>query len=173
MDDQEKEFIEIIKKHSRQLPHFPDGRINYTNSKTAPVVNVFVFWQDKLLLLHRSDKVSAYKGKWDVVGGYLDEIKSPLEQAKEELREELRIDESILGQIKLVDLRERYDKEIDTTWIIALVLVKLNKQPEIKLDWEHTGYKWIDPEDLDQYDHIPGMEVGLAKVLKVRKAESP
>ena len=51
----------------------------------------FVRYNDEILLLKRSDKVWTYKGKWNVVAGYLDEIKPLREKALEELREKPKI----------------------------------------------------------------------------------
>lgn len=64
------------------LPHFPDGRIDYSHASKAPVVIIFVKHKGKILLLKRSSKVRAYKGKWQVVAGYLDEVK-PLREKTE------------------------------------------------------------------------------------------
>ncbi len=32
MDEQEMKILEIIKEFAKKLPHFPDGRIDYSNS---------------------------------------------------------------------------------------------------------------------------------------------
>ena len=86
----EKKFLMIIEKFSKKLPHFPDGRINYRSSKTAPVINVVLKCKDKILLLKRSGKVNAYKGKWNTLGGYLDEVVPLRKKVEEELREDLK-----------------------------------------------------------------------------------
>ena len=39
-----------IQKFSDKLPKFPDGRINYSNSKIAPVITIFIKYKfDKSL----------------------------------------------------------------------------------------------------------------------------
>ena len=70
-------MLELLEKFSKKLPKFPDGRIDYRNSKEAAVVSVFVMCGNELLLLKRSDRVGNYKGRWNVAAGYFDELKSP------------------------------------------------------------------------------------------------
>ncbi len=58
----EKDVLRLVKTLGESLPRFEDGRINYTTSKTAPVVTVFIGYGNKFLLLKRSHKVQNYKG---------------------------------------------------------------------------------------------------------------
>ena len=71
MDKKETEILKLIKEFAEKLPKFPDGRIDYHNSDTAPVVDVFVKYQGKILILKRSNEVSNYQGKWNCISGYL------------------------------------------------------------------------------------------------------
>jgi len=158
-------IIEKIKEFSEQLPHFEDGRIDYTDADVAPVLSVFVFYNEKLLLLKRSDKVANYKGKWNVVVGFLDDTKPIREKALEELAEETKITESDIKSIHESPYFELPDKSINKTWLVQPVLVYLKKQPEIILDWEHTEYQWIKPEDLTNYDTVPGLDINLRHAL--------
>ena len=80
-------------KQFESLPRFPDGRINYKDSKKAAVLTCFVKFKDKILLLKRSDYVWTYKGKWNTVAGYIDEDKPLKEKVLEELREEIDVEE--------------------------------------------------------------------------------
>jgi len=50
-------------------------RVDYTNSKIAPVLICFIKHKDKFLLLKRSDKVLAYKNLWSVLAGFIDDEK--------------------------------------------------------------------------------------------------
>ncbi|RJQ15828.1 NUDIX domain-containing protein [Candidatus Woesearchaeota archaeon] len=158
------DFKELLKQFDH-LPKFPDGRINYSNADTAVVLNCFVKFGDEILLLKRSDKVNAYKGKWNSIGGYLDEPVSLRKKVLEELREEL----GIITNIKSLSTAEPHtlvDKAINKTWIIFPVLVELSKKPEITLDWEHTDFVWIKPEQINDYDVVPDVPFLLKRVLK-------
>ncbi len=150
--------LRIIREFSRKLPKFPDGRIDYSNSDTAPVINIFLEYKGKILLLKRSDKVHAYQEKWNAVSGYLDELKPISQKAKEEIKEELQIEKSSLKSIQIGRRYKFKDSAINKTWIIYPVLAKLKEKPKITLDWEHTEYKWIEPKNLTDFDIVPDLE---------------
>jgi 8-oxo-dGTP diphosphatase len=164
MDEKEEKILKIIKDFSKNLPKFEDGRINYSNSDTAPVITVFIKYEDKILLLKRSDKVLTYKGKWNTVAGYLDELKSIQEKIIGEVKEELRIEENNIFSIFIGESYEFKDKKIGKTWIIFPVLVELKNEPEIKLDWEHTQYKWIKMDELENFDIVSSLKESFKRV---------
>ncbi len=155
----------ILREFSEKLPKFPDGRIDYSGSGRAPVLNCFVKYEDKILLFKRSNKVRAYKGLWNTVAGYLDDFHPLEEKARAELQEEIGITADFIEQIKIGAPYEFKDKNIEKTWIIFPVVAELNKKPVIKLDWEHTEYQWINPTDLKKFDIIPSLEKTLARVI--------
>lgn len=156
---------EILQPFSDILPHFSDGRINYSNSQTALVLTCFVENQRKILLLRRSDKVGTYQKKWNSVAGYIDEF-IPLEnKILEELREELDLNEENIESISISQPYEFTDKEINKVWIIIPCIAKLKKPPIISLDWEHTDYEWIEPNQITNFDTVPGLDISLKKVL--------
>ena len=153
-----------VLKEFQNLPRFPDGRINYSTSNKAPVINCFVKYKDKILILKRSNKVRAYKGKWNSVGGYIDEDKPVKIKALEELSEELKINKEIIKRVKVGKSYELTDEAIKKTWIIFPILVELKEVPKIILDFEHTDFKWIKPEELINYDVVSGLNEILKKV---------
>lgn len=165
MNNNEIVFEKVLREFSEKLPKFSDGRIDYSESDKAPVLTCFVKYRDKILLLKRSDKVRVYQGLWNTVAGYLDEFRPLEEKAHEELREELGIITDLIKQTKLGKPYELNDNDVQKIWVIFPVLVELNKEPAIKLDWEHTEYQWINPSDLKNYDIVPGLDKTLAKVL--------
>lgn len=148
---------ELLEKFSKKLPKFPDGRIDYRDSKEAAVVSVFVMCGNELLLLKRSDRVGNYKGRWNVVAGYFDELKSPEEKALEELKEETGINSDQILKIKSFPHFKLIDNEIDKVFYTFPVLVLLDKKPEIKLDWEHTEFKWVDLNNLNKFETVYGL----------------
>ena len=157
-------ILDIVKQLDKELPHFPDGRIDYTNAKVAPVMTIFVKYQDKILLLKRSNQVGSYKGKWNAVGGYIDEIKPIRDKILEEIQEELGINKDNVKSIKQGEIFEFTDKEIDRTWIDIPCLVELKKLPNITLDWEHTDYRWIDPKEITDYDIVFKLDEVFKKI---------
>jgi len=165
MKAKEEKILKTIEEFSKKLPKFQDGRINYSNSDVAPVITVFIRHKNRILLLKRSEKVLTYKGKWNMVAGYLDELKPIREKIEEEIREELGITENIIHLIKMGEAYEFRDNKIGKTWIIFPVLAEFKNEPEVKLDWEHTEYKWIKPEELENFDIVPNLNESLKRVI--------
>lgn len=166
MNTKNSEILEVIEQFSEKLPKFPDGRIDYSNSDIAPVITVFVKVDDELLLLKRSDKVRTYKGEWNTVAGYLDEIRPVKEKVLEELKEEVGINRELIFKVSIKDYYEFKDTKIDKTWIITPVLVELKEKPEIKLDWEHSEYKWVKEEELERFNIVADLKNTFKKALK-------
>lgn len=149
--------IKLIMELMKRLPKFEDGRIDYSHSDVAVAVTCFVKYGDEILLLKRSDKVREGKGKWCAVAGYLDELKPAHEKAIEEVEEELGIDRSHIARIKVgkvYKLRKASGKIL----FIYPVLVELKDKPEIILNWEHTEYRWIKPDELTRFDTVPELD---------------
>lgn len=162
----DSKILTIIKSFHDQLPHFPDGRIDYSHSSQAPVIMCFIQFDDEILLLKRSNKVANYQGKWNGVGGFLDEVKPIEEKVIEEITEELAINPANIARIKLGRLHKLTDPSISKTWLIQPVLVTTKSKPNIKLDWEHTDYKWVKPQEIKNYDIVPGLDKSLNLALK-------
>ncbi len=161
------DILGLIKKLEKELPKFPDGRINYSKSKIAPVITVFVKYGDRILLLKRSDRVSTYRGKWNTVAGYLDEVKPIEEKVFEELKEEVGIDRDLVSSIRIGKVYEFYDDKIDRKWIITPVLVELKELPKIRLNEEHTEYRWIRFDEIENFDTVPNLSESLKRVLEI------
>ncbi len=157
--------IPRILEEFENLPRFPDGRIDFSNSDKAAVLTCFVRFEDKILLLKRSQKVRTYPGKWHTVAGYIDEPKPLRQKALEELREELNIHEQDVSSFSAGDPYEFTDEETNKHWLVHPVLVQLRRKPSVTLDWEHTEYKWILPIEVGQHDTVPKLEESLHRVL--------
>jgi len=156
--------IKELKKISKKLPKFPDGRVNYRHSNIAVVIVVFVKYKNKILIVKRSKKVLTYKGLWNTIAGYYDEPKPLKKKALEELHEETGITKKYIKKIKIGKMFRVYDKKINKIWIVNTVLVELTKKPKIKLDFEATKSVWVYPKDVKKYKIVPSLMIGLRKV---------
>lgn len=166
----EEELHKKLQDFSKKLPHFKDGRIDYTHAKTSPAVLCFVMHQGRLLLVKRSDKVLAYGGKWHGIGGFLDDPqKSLMQKIHEELNEELGVQEKDIDHVVTGKMLRVDDPFLKRTWELCLALVELKTKPPIRLDWEHTAYRWISPEELSSYDTVPGLSNAFAEAQKMKK----
>ena len=162
----ERKVLEKIEELGKGLPRFPDGRINYSNAPAAPVVTIFVRYKGEILILKRGDKVATYRGKWNVVAGYLDEIRPVKEKVLEELREEAGISESDILSFHFGRPLKFADKSIGKTWFVHPVLVEMKEKPRIRLDWEHTEYRWIRPEEIKNFDAVSNLAKGWKAASK-------
>lgn len=161
----DEEIANELRTISKGLPTFSDGRINYSNAPRAAVLNCFITFQEKILLLKRSANVAAYHGKWNGVAGYLDEIKPLREKVIEEINEETGITLEKISKIRIGKKIEVYDGQINKTWVIFPALAELNTRPLIKLDFEHTEFVWIKKEELSNYDTVPNLTKSLENAL--------
>ncbi len=162
----DKKVFEMLNEVSKKLPKLSDGRIDYSNSDVAPVVTVFVRYNNEILLLKRSNKVRTYKGKWNTVAGYIDEFKPLKEKILEELREEIGVDENDIASIKFGEPYEFFDEKIKKKWIVFPALVELRRKIDVNLDWEHVEFKWIKKDEIRKFDTVPNLIESLKRALK-------
>ena len=168
MDTKEREIIRIVEYFAKKLPKFSDGRIDYSKSDVAPVVTVFIRYNDKVLLLKRSDRVGTYPGRWNTVTGYIDEMKTIREKILEEIREEIGISHEDILSYDFGESYEFKDTGANKTWIVHPVLVELKDKPVvIRLDWEHTEYRWIKPEEIKKFDIVPRLDESLKRAIRL------
>ena len=165
----QKPIAEIVREFSKSLPHFPDGRIDYSTSSIAPILMIFVKVDQEFLLSRRSKEVFAYPGKWGVNAGFLDDEKPIPEKVMEELIDELGVAKDrlkeLIKEIKIHKYFEFKDEKTGMTWIKTPVIVELTEKPEIHLDWEHDECRWIRIEELSRYDTVVDLERTLKCAL--------
>lgn len=154
----------------KKLPRFPDGRIDYTHSRSAPVISCVIEHSGKILIVKRSMKVMNYKGAWDIITGYIDNPNiSNKEHAILELEEELGINADAVMRIDLKKPFRYFNSVLNRTYIVFPVLVRLKSEPKIKLNWENTSFRWIYPKELGKYNTIPDLDKSVSIALNLPK----
>ena len=138
-----------------------DTRLVY---KINPVVTCFLQSHGKILLLRRSSEVVTYQGKWAGVSGYIEE--TPDEQAYIEISEETGLISKDITLIRKGKILSYTDHDLKIKWEIHPYLFRADKTVVIKLDREHLEYKWIAPEEIDDFDTVPKLKEALYQVLK-------
>jgi hypothetical protein len=114
----------------------------------------------KLLILKRSDKVNTYKGLWGGVAGYVEEHEEPYETALKEIKEEVGIEKKDVSLVRKCDtfaFTDYYEGK-KYEWTIYPFLFRMEKKNKIKIDWEHSKYKWISPLEIGRYDTVPHLK---------------
>ena len=155
----------VIKGYE-DLPRFPDGRIDYTNSQRAPIVVCVIMYGEKILLVKRSQIVSNHRDKWDVITGFIDNPNvSEIEHTVIELEEEIGIKVNNIGEIKIRDSYVYHDAESDKTLQVFPVLVVLKSEPSIELNEENTAFRWIYLKELEKYDAVPDLADAINAAL--------
>ncbi len=133
--------------------------------RSTKIVTSFITNNEKFLLLKRSEKVKSMKGLWAGISGIIEKNEEPLQRAKIEIFEELGIKED---QIKLLKTAERMrvvsPQYKNHEWEIFPFLFEANN-PEIKLNWENSEYKWISTDELNNYKTVPNLEKVLLSLL--------
>jgi len=135
--------------------------LHFTN-----IVTSFIKNDDRILILKRSDKVKSMKCLWAGVSGIIEKNDTtPLDRAKTEILEETGINEE---EIELLKANERIKIESaqykNHMWNIFPFLFR-TKYPEIKLNWENSEFKWIEPNEIKNYDTVPELEKILFSLL--------
>lgn len=138
------------------------GQTDYTNIRRASVINCVVKYKDKILLVRRSPKMKFYRNRWSGIAGYLDDNKNVEGKTKEELKEEIGIDEKDIISIIKGEVFEWDEPKYDKIWITHPVLVELNTD-KVGLNWEAQDYRWINREEIKNFNVIPSFN----KVLKI------
>ena len=130
------------------------------------IVTSFIKNDDKILILKRSDKVKSMKCLWAGVSGIIEKNDTtPLERAKIEIFEETGINEKEIELLKSIEqIKIESAQYKNHEWDIFPFLFKA-KNPEIKLNWENSEFKWIEPNEIKNYETVPELEKILSRLL--------
>ena len=133
--------------------------------RSTKIVTSFIRDNDKLLILKRSDKVRSMKGLWSGVSGIIENDEDPLKRAKIEIFEEVGITEDKITLIKTTEeMRIDSPQYKNHEWEIFPFLFESNN-PTVKLNWENSDFKWIDIDELENYETVPSLEKVLFNLL--------
>ena len=128
------------------------------------VVTCFLRRGTLILLLKRSLGVKTNKGKWAGVSGYVEVGETPLETAYKELGEEIAARPGLVRLVREAEPLTFLDTEHDTTWVVHPFLFD-DLGIEVVLDWEHTEFRWIEPEELGSFDTVVSLKRTLDAAL--------
>jgi 8-oxo-dGTP pyrophosphatase MutT (NUDIX family) len=130
------------------------------NEKEVDVVTCFLRFKGKILILKRSDLVRTSKGRWAGVAGYVEKGEKPEDTARKEIGEETGI-----RNARLVRKGEPFSVKSETTTFRVHPFLFEVDTDEVTIDWEHTEFRWIEPEDIEKYDTVPKLPNSLRSVL--------
>ena len=125
----------------------------------------FLINQKKILILKRSETVKTMKNMWSGISGIIENDEEPLERAKIEIFEEVGINENeirllIIGnEIDIISKQYKNHK-----WHVFPFLFETNNL-KIKLNWENSDFKWINPSEMKKFSVVPDLEKVLASLI--------
>ena len=129
------------------------------------IVTSFIKNSNKILILKRSNKVRSMKGLWAGVSGIIENNEKPLDRAKIEIFEEIGIKENKIKLIKNVEKviisSPQYENH---EWEVFSFLFE-TKDVKIKLNWENSEFKWIDINEMKNYETVPNLDKILFNLL--------
>ncbi|MHC1591495.1 MAG: NUDIX domain-containing protein [Candidatus Helarchaeales archaeon] len=130
------------------------------------VVTNFLMHDGKILIVKRSSQVSTYQGRWAGISGYIETSdQSSLDRAIIEIEEETGLNRSEIKLIKKGEPLRIEDSENDRIWIVHPFLWEIPSK-DVKLDWENVELKWIEPEEIKNFETVPNLKETLDRVLK-------
>ena len=133
--------------------------------RSTKIVTSFIRDNEKLLILKRSDEVKTMKGLWAGISGIIEKNEEPLKRAKIEIFEEVGIIEDEITLVKSAEeMRINSPQYQNHEWEIFPFLFEA-KNPTIKLNWENSDFKWIQIDELKNYETVPSLEKVLFNLL--------
>lgn len=136
--------------------------VKLNNLQRWDVATSVIMHGDRILILKRSDKVGTYQGYWACASGYIEEGETPLETAIKEIGEELSLGVDDIDLVKEGKVILAPDGE--HLWAIHPFLFK-TKNTKIELDWEHDEFRWISPDEIEEYSCVPKLKETIEAVL--------
>ena len=133
--------------------------------RSTRIVTSFIKNNNKILILKRSNKVRSMKGLWAGVSGIIENNEKPLDRAIIEIFEELGIKENKIKLIKNVEKviisSPQYENH---EWEVFSFLFE-TKDVKIKLNWENSEFKWIQIDEIKNYETVPNLDKILFNLL--------
>ena len=133
--------------------------------RSTKIVTSFIKNKNKLLILKRSDKVRSMKGLWSGVSGIIEKGETPINRAKIEIFEEIGIIEDKITLVKSIEKMKISSPQYENhEWEIFSFLFE-TKETKIKLNWENSEFKWINKNELKNYQTVPNLDKILFNLL--------
>ena len=133
------------------------------DNQERQVVTCFLESRGEILLLRRSERVTSYQGRWAGVSGSVE--RTPDVQVLVEIDEETGLHGR--GDLEFIKKGEPLvveDEELGIRWTVHPYLFYVHDRSLVRIDWEHSEARWIDPRDIDNYQTVPMLKETLARV---------
>ncbi len=104
------------------------------------------------------------KTKWGGISGYIEQ-EEPVKRALKEIAEETGLKNKNVTLLRIGEPLEAVESgKPEITWIVHPFLFSSNTD-QIRIDWEHDEYRWINPKEIENYETVPRLEDALDSLL--------
>lgn len=114
--------------------------------RTRAVAAGVLLKDKKILIMKRGNDAPRYPSTWDFIGGQIHEDESAEDCIVREAKEECGLDVRIKKWSKSFEIIDEYGRVIVIPYLLE------SDSDEVKLSFEHSEYKWIDPKELKKYE---------------------
>jgi len=133
--------------------------------RSTRIVTSFIKNNNKILILKRSDKVRSMKGLWSGVSGIIENTEVPKDRAEIEIYEELGIKKDKIIFLKSAEKIKISSPQYENhEWEVFSYLFE-TMETKIKLNWENSEFKWIEVDELKNYETVPNLKKILINLL--------
>ncbi|WP_049903374.1 NUDIX domain-containing protein [Halococcus agarilyticus] len=124
------------------------------------VVTCFLRNRGEVLLLHRSDEVGSYAGRWGAVAGHAEG--DPDGAAREEIAEETGLDDAI-SFVRAGKSFTVTDDDLDTRWKIHPYLFDCESRA-VEPNYETAAFEWVPPTEIGRRETVPDLWTAYERV---------
>ena len=105
------------------------------------------------------------KGLWSGVSGIIENNENPLDRAKIEIFEEVGIRNEKIKLLKSIEKIKISSPQYENhEWEVFSFLFETN-DTKIKLNWENSEFKWIQIDEIKNYETVPNLDKILFNLL--------
>ena len=104
------------------------------------------------------------KGQWAGISGIIEGNEEPLQRAKIEIFEEVGVTENAIVLLRTAPQMLICSQYANHEWMVLPFLFSV-KEPNIKLNWENSEYRWIYANEISKYQTVPSLDKVLASLL--------
>ncbi len=145
--------ISLMRNCDRVVVDADEGYVEIPGVSVKDAITVIVRRKEKVLILKRSQSVGSCKGRWAGVSGHVEGDEPMEDRAMKEIREETGMKARIIGKGEPILARDRA-----LVWKIHPFLAEVDDGTEPEIDWEHSKYRWIEPEEVYDYNTVPKLD---------------
>jgi 8-oxo-dGTP diphosphatase len=119
--------------------------------KSRAFTSGILVFDGKILILKRGPTAPTYPNMWDTLGGHLVERETAEECIIREAKEECGLDVRIKKAGRVFEYIDEYGRGIAIPYLLE------SDSNKVKLSFEHTEFKWIEPKEIKNYNCVPDL----------------